>query len=264
MSSTVFANGNAIACKSGSGKVVAAAPDVCLSPPSPPAGPLPVPYPLFSDPGDTTSGSKRKIAGEEVMLRDKSYYKTCTGDEAATKSLGQGLVTHTITGKVYFIAWSMDVKAEGENVVRHMDMTTSNHASPMANDSAPSPGLETMTVAVTDTCTEILVKFPVVPYNQGCPDTANGTPRTGHHLIPNSAFQVVNGRAYGMAGNIAGAPHPAADYSTGAARRSACPARTKEPAITPPFTTRSIRRCAPAAPTPNGPGANAVKPPKRA
>jgi hypothetical protein len=32
-------------------------------------------------------------------------------------------------GKVYFKMWSMDVKMEGENVVRHMDLTTHNHAS---------------------------------------------------------------------------------------------------------------------------------------
>jgi hypothetical protein len=44
----VFANGRAISCKSGSGKVLSAFPDVSLSPPSPPAGPVPIPYPLFS------------------------------------------------------------------------------------------------------------------------------------------------------------------------------------------------------------------------
>jgi hypothetical protein len=32
-------------------------------------------------------------------------------------------------GKVYFTMWSMDVKVEGENVVRMMDLTTHNHAS---------------------------------------------------------------------------------------------------------------------------------------
>jgi hypothetical protein len=40
------------------------------------------------------------------------------------------VITHTITGKTYFIAWSMDVKFEGKNVDRHMDLTTSNHMSP--------------------------------------------------------------------------------------------------------------------------------------
>lgn len=135
MGNEVFANGNEIACKSGDGKVIAAFPDVCLSPPSPPAGPIPVPYPDTSFSKDMKNGSKTvKIDGKEVMLKDKSFYKTSPlGNEAATKSLGAGVVSHVITGKTYFVAWSMDVKFEGLNVPRHIDLTTSNHASPMAN-----------------------------------------------------------------------------------------------------------------------------------
>jgi hypothetical protein len=41
----------------------------------------------------------------------------------------KGVITHKNMGKVYFNAWSMDVKFEGENVVRHLDLTTHNHAS---------------------------------------------------------------------------------------------------------------------------------------
>ena len=73
------------------------------------------------------------------MLKDQSFYKTSPlGDEAATNGQGAGVMTHVITGKTYFIAWSMDVKFEGLNVDRHMDMTTSNHASPMANRVVPT------------------------------------------------------------------------------------------------------------------------------
>jgi Toxin PAAR-like domain len=146
MSNEVFANGNEIACKSGDGKVIAAFPDVCLSPPSPPAGPVPVPYPNTSFSKDMKKGSKTvKIDGKEVMLKDKSFYKTSPlGDEAATKSLGAGVVSHVITGKTYFVAWSMDVKFEGKNVDRHIDLTTSNHASPMANASVPNPNSEAL------------------------------------------------------------------------------------------------------------------------
>ncbi len=132
MGCDVFANNNEIACKKGGGKVIAEFPDVCLSPPSPPAGPLPVPYPNTSFSKDMKSGSKTvKIKGGEVMLKDKSFYKTSPlGNEAATKSFGANVITHTITGKTYFVAWSMDVKFEGKNVDRHMDMTTSNHNPP--------------------------------------------------------------------------------------------------------------------------------------
>lgn len=138
MGCEVYANSNEIACKAGDGKVIAAFPDVCLSPPSPPAGPIPIPYPDTSFSKDMKNGSKTvKIKGKEIMLKDKSFYKTSPlGDEAATKTLGQGVINHTITGKTYFIMWSMDVKIEGMNVDRHCDLTTSNHASPMANEAA--------------------------------------------------------------------------------------------------------------------------------
>ena len=140
MGCDVYANGDEIACKAGSGKVIAGFPDVCLTPPPPPAGPIPVPYPNTAFAKDTKEGSKTvKIEGEEVMLKDQSFYKTSPlGDESATKSQGAGVVTHVITGKTYFMAWSFDVKFEGENVDRHTDMTTSNHASPMANRVVPT------------------------------------------------------------------------------------------------------------------------------
>ena len=44
---------------------------------------------------------------------------------------------------MYFISWSMDVKFEGENVVRHLDMTTHNHASPITN-TCPWPYRDTI------------------------------------------------------------------------------------------------------------------------
>lgn len=142
MSCDVFANGNEIACKKGGNKVIAEFPDVCLSPPSPPAGPIPVPYPNSSFSKDMKSGSKKvKIKGGEVMLKDKSFYKTSPlGDEAATKSFGANVISHTITGKTYFVAWSMDVKFEGKNVDRHIDMTTSNHNSPGTGPTGVSMG----------------------------------------------------------------------------------------------------------------------------
>jgi len=134
MSNNVYANGREIACKAGMGKSIAAFPDTCLSPPTPPAGPVPIPYPLTAMDSDTDSGSKNvKISDKEVMLKSDSSFKTCMGDEAATKSLGMGVVTHQITGKVYFIMWSMDVKIEGANAVRHLDQVTHNHMSTPGN-----------------------------------------------------------------------------------------------------------------------------------
>jgi hypothetical protein len=68
-------------------------------------------------------------------LKNKSYFKTSTGDEAGCAAK-KGVITSKIKGKVYFQAWSMDVKFEGKNVDRHLDLTTNNHAS-MPGDTPP-------------------------------------------------------------------------------------------------------------------------------
>jgi len=139
MANDVFANGREVACKSGDGKSICAFPDVCMTPPENPATPpgVPVPYPNTGFARDTTEGSRSvRISGKEVMLKNKSYFKKSTGDEAGCAAK-KGVITSTNRGKVYFIAWSDDVKIEGENAVRHLDLTTHNHASPTANEAAP-------------------------------------------------------------------------------------------------------------------------------
>lgn len=127
----VFANGNEVSAKKDGNKAVCAMPDVCLSPPSPPAGPIPIPYPNSSDASRTTSGSKTvKVGGDEVGLKNVSTWKDSNGDEAATKSFGMNVISHNIQGPLKHAAWSMDVKIEGYNAIRHMDMTTQNHMNP--------------------------------------------------------------------------------------------------------------------------------------
>jgi hypothetical protein len=131
MSTKVYANGREISGKSTANKSVAAMPDVCLSPPGPPAGPIPIPYPNTSQASKSGDGSKSVLVnGKEIGLKNQSVYKSSNGNEAATRNFGAGVITHTITGKTKFAAWSFDVKAEGQNVVRHMDLTTHNHQNP--------------------------------------------------------------------------------------------------------------------------------------
>lgn len=145
MANDVFANMMEISCKSGSGKTICATPDVCFTPPENPATPpgVPVPYPNTGKTSDTTKGSKTvKITGKEVMLKNKSYFKKSYGDEAGCAAK-KGVITSVNRGKVYFNAWSMDVKIEGENVVRHLDLTTNNHAS-MPGNSPPMPHIDSM------------------------------------------------------------------------------------------------------------------------
>lgn len=93
MANEVYANGMEIACKAAAGKTVAAMPDTCLTPP-PPAGPVPVPYPNTAYASDTTKGTTTvMISGQEVMMKDQSTFGKSTGDEAATKAQGMGVVT---------------------------------------------------------------------------------------------------------------------------------------------------------------------------
>ena len=139
MTKNVFANGREISAKQDDNEALCSMPDVCLSPPSPPAGPLPIPYPNTAKASDSSNGSKTvRIGGSEVGLKNSSDYKKSTGNEAATKSLGMGVVSHNIQGKLKHAAWSMDVQIEGANVIRHMDMVTQNHM----NNSNDCPGID--------------------------------------------------------------------------------------------------------------------------
>ena len=91
---------------------------------------------------DTTDGStQREDLGQEVMLKNKSYFKKSTGDEAGSAPK-KGVVTSKNMGKVYFNAWSMDVKVEGENVVRHLDITHTTMR--QISGTSPSPGCTSM------------------------------------------------------------------------------------------------------------------------
>jgi len=135
MANNVYANNREISCKSGEGKTICAFPDTCFTPPENPATPpgVPIPYPNTGMDSDTTEGTKHvKISGKEIMLKNQSYFKRSSGDDAG-QTAKKGVITSVIQGKVYFTSWSMDVKFEDENVVRHMDMTTNNHASEPGN-----------------------------------------------------------------------------------------------------------------------------------
>jgi hypothetical protein len=135
MSNQVYANMMEVSCKAAAGKSICAFPDVCFTPPQTPATPpgVPIPYPNTGMASDTTSGSTSvKISGKEVMLKNKSHFSKSMGDEAGCAPK-KGVLTSKNTGKVYFTKWSMDVKVEGENVVRMLDLTTHNHGSVPGN-----------------------------------------------------------------------------------------------------------------------------------
>jgi hypothetical protein len=128
---TVYANGREIASKTSNNKTIAAMPDVCLSPPAPPAGPVPIPYPNTASALDTHEGtSSVRIRNKPVMMKNRSSFKKSIGDQAATNNFGANIITHNLGGPAKFAAYSFDVKVEGANVCRHGDLTTHNHANP--------------------------------------------------------------------------------------------------------------------------------------
>jgi len=170
MANQVYANGREVACKAGAGKSICSFPDVCFTPPTAPPTPpgVPIPYPNTGMASDTTSGSKKvKVSKKEVMLKNKSYFKSSTGDEAGSAPK-KGVVTSKNKGKVYFNAWSMDVKIEGENVVRHLDLTTHNHASVPGN-TVTWPYVDTMALPPNHPCAQ-----SVADENDACDE--NKTP----------------------------------------------------------------------------------------
>ena len=170
MGCDVYANSNAIACKAGDGKVIAAFPDVCLSPPSPPAGPIPVPYPNTSFAKDMQNGSKTvMIKDKEVMLKDQSFYKTSPlGDEAATNSFGRKR-RDPRDHREDVLQGLVDGRAvRGQNVDRNLDLTGSNAASD-----------PTSTPPVMPKASEVQVSPPDKPCP--CPDADGNT----HPCHPN-------------------------------------------------------------------------------
>jgi Domain of unknown function (DUF4150)/GHH signature containing HNH/Endo VII superfamily nuclease toxin 2 len=230
MSNEVYANSMEVACKQAAGKSICAFPDVCMTPPQTPATPpgVPIPYPNTGMASDTTEGSTSvKISGQEVMLKNKSYFKKSTGDEAGCAPM-KGVVTHKNTGKVYFTMWSMDVKVEGENVVRHLDMTTHNHGSTPPNalptvyqdmlaalpaDCATEKSeFETKCASATvdgdkvkncsDDCKKAQ-KCILVPKKLDkkfcCGESTDNDERTGDHLVEVSSFTQPGGRG-GLSG----------------------------------------------------------------
>ena len=129
MGATVYVNGRSVVHKNSDGKSIAF-PDVCLSPPPAPTGPIPIPYPNTALSHDTDEGAKTVFAdGTPVALKGQSHFKTSTGDEAGSQ--GGNVLTHKTKGKAFFMNAAMDVSIEGAMVPRHGD--------PMAHNCACAP-----------------------------------------------------------------------------------------------------------------------------
>jgi hypothetical protein len=123
MGVTVNVNMRSVVHKGSSG-IATAFPDVCKTPAPPSPSPIPIPYPNISKSSDTSKGSKKvKMDGNSIMLKD-SEFRMSTGDEAG--SAGGNMVTNKIKGPAKFIMYSFDVKVEGKNVPRQLDIMMHN------------------------------------------------------------------------------------------------------------------------------------------
>jgi len=145
---SVFANGLEVSGKATPNKTIAAMPDVCLSPPPPPAGPVPLPYPMTGMASDTTDGCTSVIVkGKEAGKKNSTKYSKTMGNEPATNSFGANILTHKLSGSLKFAAYSFDVIFEGGGACRFGDLTTQNHmnvgggsvSTSIAGLSPPSP-----------------------------------------------------------------------------------------------------------------------------
>lgn len=121
MAVTIFVNMRSVAHTSAGGKAVCMSPDVCKTPAAP--SPITVPYPNIAQDSDGAEGSTTvKGDGSPILLKN-SKFSLSSGDEAG--SLG-GVISSKFKGIAKFATYSFDVKVEGQNVCRHLDMTLMN------------------------------------------------------------------------------------------------------------------------------------------
>src|SRR3954447_3645328 len=106
MGDTVFINGRAAVHKGSAGKSIAF-PDVCLCPPTPPAGPVPTPLPNNVKAADLDGGATSVLIEGNPAGKKSSFFKLSTGNEVS-RPTGGGVASHGVQGQARFIAGSMN------------------------------------------------------------------------------------------------------------------------------------------------------------
>src|SRR3954470_13236208 len=155
MSVTVGVNNLSVVHASSNG-VSMAFPDVCKTP-APPAPPIPIPYPNVAKSSDTAQGSKTVTCdGNAICLKD-SNFMTSTGDEAGSL---MGVASNKIKGKAEFVNYSFDVKIEGKNVPRALDLMLHNE-----KNTPPFPVMQQPIVVIAQAKDPELQKFIKVDWS---------------------------------------------------------------------------------------------------
>jgi len=125
----------------GSNGVTMAFPDVCKTP-APPAPPIPIPYPNVAKSSDTAKGASTvKCDGNPVCVKDSNFMMS-TGDEAGSLL---GVASNKIKGKAEFVNFSFDVKFDGKNVPRALDLMLHND-----KNTPPFPVIQGPVIAMGD------------------------------------------------------------------------------------------------------------------
>lgn len=120
--SKAYANSRSIVHKGDGQANTCPAPDACKTPT--PGGPVPVPYVNVARDADLAQGSNTvSIEGQPIALKD-SNLSTSSGDEPGTA--GGGLISSKIKGTMTWVSASIDVKVEGQGVIRFMDTCLHN------------------------------------------------------------------------------------------------------------------------------------------
>jgi hypothetical protein len=131
---TVIVNNQTVVHRTAGG-IAQAFPDLCRTPAPPSPAPVIIPYSNIAVSAHLSQGSTTvSCDGSPVMLRS-SNFATSTGDEPGTLL---GIGSNAVKGKAKPVIASMDVKFDGDNVVRRMDLVVQNGGAGTGN-TAPSP-----------------------------------------------------------------------------------------------------------------------------
>ena len=141
MSRTVYANNRNFSHKGSGDKAASSAPDVCKTPMG--NSTPPIPYGISSQASDLAQTTTTVLIDGNPTAIASSIHTQCTGDQAGSAN---GIASGTVADKTQFVSYSFDVKAEGEGVVRHMDMTTMNNGNTIGTNYGASTAPVTIEV----------------------------------------------------------------------------------------------------------------------
>ncbi len=157
MSRSVFANNRNFSHKGSGDKSACSAPDVCKTPIG--SATPPIPYPVSSKVADIVQATNSVLIDGNPTAIASSIHTQCTGDQAGS---AKGLISGTTASKTHFASYAFDVKAEGEGVVRNMDLTTMNNRNTIGMNYGGSTSASIIDVEDATTETFYTLRFEFV------------------------------------------------------------------------------------------------------